>query len=252
MMSSALSPGLASQLPRSTKDSRFVAHLAGITIFFACLTAPAGLLLVKYFGDYPFRFFEPTLILAMSIALIQRGGLKALALPITVLLTGLITAFFLETVSASTVVEAQGIFYFIAAVIIFSNLRTNTNLKIISSYTISCLWVSALIELLIYSGKIENTYGVRSSFSGDSISDSGLGRLITPTFVLAQLSICLVVIIFLRGYRNIPALILALAPAIIIAALAGSRTTLLIVVIPLLLNVLGRGGQKSRRRILIL
>jgi len=226
-----------------------VAHLVGIAIFLACMTPVPGLLLVKFIGEVPIRAFQPFLLVAFFLLLLQNRVKSGwMILPLIVSLIGFAGYFINRNELANLVGDAQGFLDLIAAAIIFASIESTQSLKVILRYFIVCLWLSAIVCLLIYTGRLENIYGFRSSFSGSGVSDIGLGRLLTPTFVPAEVALCLAFVGFLQGWRNRKILLLATVPAVAILLMAGARTVILVIAIPLVFSLFsGRRREIAKR-----
>jgi O-antigen ligase len=214
-----------------------IAHLTGLAVFLAFLTPPPGLLLVKLFGDLTIRAFHPLFLVVLFLLFLQnRIQFSWSLLPVSAFAIGLIGFLANRNQIGNFYADAEGFINLLAAALIFANIKSTKSLKVVSTYFVVSLWASALVSLLIYTGRIENIYGLRSSFSGSAVSDIGLGRLLTPTFVPAEVALCLAVVGFLRGWRNGKLFLISTIPAVAILLMAGARTVILILAIPVLLN----------------
>lgn len=225
-------------------------HVIGLSVFFAFLTPPPALTLVARIGDFPLRFFDLLLVVALFLQVIQ-GSFRfpKAILPIIVLGIGFAGYFRNGNEISNFFADSQGFVNLLVGVVLFSSVNAGWKLRILSVYFISCLWVSAIVCLLIFTGRIENLYGLRSSFAGGAVSDAGMGRLLTPTFIPAEIALCLVIVAVLRGHTHFKLYIFAAIPSVTILILSGARTVLLIVFLTILLGLFSGKRREVAKRL---
>lgn len=232
-----------------TSKQRALAHLVGCIIFVGMVTLPSGVKVVKMLGNFPLHIFDLLLIPAVALALLSsvpkpKLGLAWLSLippAIVGLLSGFPTDIFYR--------DFFGVLYVVVTCYVVGSFDSWRQVSIVARYSVLCLAFSACVMVLMYSGVIDNPYSLRSSFSGQSYSDPGMGRLVTNSHILAQYVLSLLVSLYLfRRTHSVWAKVATVA-TLIVVGLAGTRLTFIMLFVPLLINIVGANKSFLKRRI---
>lgn len=224
-------------------------HLLGIYVFCTFATLPANIYLTKYFGEVPIKL-SGILLGALTLILFIRGANRKVHLIpfVVILLLGYLTALFSRLDLISVFIESIPVWEFVGALFVFSSLRSARSTRVLVGYLITCLWISVLVEIGMVSGLIENPFVTRASFSGSAISDIGLGRTITPTHLLAGISIGIVLHLWISGKAKTAVCLAILTPALVIASLASTRLLLALVIVPAISALVYKSNRDRRLR----
>ena len=249
-MSALSSFGLSeSRLPR-VNQTPIYAHLLGIFCFISFATLPASISLTRYFGTVPVKvsglllsFIAAT---GIFIYLQKRAYLKFF---VAFVFLGFFVAGLFRLNPSQMFVESIPVLEFVGGIIAFSMISTTEQFRILVKYVISCLWVSLVVILAMLAGVLENPYKARASFSGSAISDIGLGRIVTPTHLLAGLCLGIAGHLWISKKASMKTLLLLISPAMVIAALASTRLLAILIIVPILLAVFLKQNKDGRRRL---
>jgi hypothetical protein len=205
----------------------------------ASLTYPSFIFASKDFSGFTVRLADPFLFLAFGLAL-RRGATRGTIWPIYVIIFfGLATAAFNATESQYLFLDLQGPAAIIAGFSLFSKIESWHEAKLVIKYISVTLWISVSVELLIYSGIFASNYALRSSFAGELAESSGIGRLVTPTHILAVVTMGIALASLLAKQITLKAAMPLIAPSSVIVALAGTRLSLIFILLTILGVTLG-------------
>lgn len=225
-------------------------HLLGIFCFISFATLPTSIPLTRYFGEVPVKISGLILLLLVATSIFLRLQKRAY-LKFFVLFASL--GFFLAGTfrldPSRMFVESIPVLEFVGGVIAFSMISSEKQLMTTVKYVISCLWVSLAVTLAMLAGILENPYRSRASFSGSAISDIGIGRIVTPTHLLAGICIGIAVHLWISKRVSPKMLVLLIAPSAVIAGLASTRLIAVLIIVPLLFGVFLGQNKASRARL---
>lgn len=225
-------------------------HLIGIWLFLSCCTFPIKIKIIKMVGQFPIKISDIVLLIAFLLCLTFRTKrptasfsiMMLILLPATFLaITGEAPLFYLVT-------DFQGFIYIFVGYMCLQSLTEVNQLKILTRYAVTTLWISAIIEFAIIKGKLTYAAPLRSSI--DVYGSSNLGRLVTNTQYLALGALSLSIYLLITTKVSRALIFLAMAPAAAIAVLAGTRISIIFIVVPFIYTGFKRRGQISKRKIL--
>mgnify|MGYP006269885837 CR=1 FL=1 len=224
--------GIALRQDPQTKD-RFWVHLVGVFCILSFATFPTSISLTKYVGEVPIKLSGLFLVLLIASSFfLGRPRSWFVTIFMATLLIGFLVAGFSGLNMSNALVESIPLLEFIGVVWIFMNMNFNSYFPVLAKYLIACLWFSMGVELMMSAGIIDNPFGSRASFSGSGISDIGLGRLVTPTHLLAGVCLGALGYVWISKSANWKTIGVWFIPAITISALASTRLLIVFIVLP--------------------
>jgi len=208
-------------------------HLVGMTIFLASLTYPAFVYASKDFNGLTFRLTDPVILVALALSLRRSAPGSRLWPMYALVFLGLIIAAFNSPTARDLFLDLQGPLAVIAGFALFSKIHHWWEAMLIVRYVSFTLWISVVIEIFIYTGVFSSNYAIRSSFAGELAESSGIARLVTPTHILAVVTLGIAIACVLTKLCTLRESLPLIMPSLIVVGLAGTRLSIFFVVLTL-------------------